>query len=147
MTAMIAEPQLEGPDQYQQTRVPRILIIDDDLNILRCFQRRFKRFGIDLVSTTDSHEGYYLAIEKQPDVVITDMGLPNKNGCWVISRLKGNSKTEHIPVLLLTGLRDHQSERLARFLGAEKTLEKPIRFRELIDQLRPYFPKDAYFEE
>lgn len=123
-----------------QTRPPRILCIDDDPNLIRSLQRRFKRHGVELLTAADGREGYQMALKTQPDVILTDMRMPCGNGCWLLSRLKATRETVRIPVLVLTGLVDQNSDWLATQLGAERILEKPIRFRNLLDHLQPYLP-------
>ena len=114
----------------------KILCIDDDSNITESLRRRFRRCGITLLSAHKGRHGCWLALTKQPDLIITDMKMPDGKGDYVVRRLKEDARTAAIPVIVLTGVDEPGlSERLYA-LGADSVLLKPTPFQELLAEIR-----------
>lgn len=82
----------------------RILIIDDDVAMLRLFGDFLSKEGFEIVTANNGNDGVRLAIEKIPDLIILDVMMPGKDGGQVGRELLDNNKTKNIPVIFLTGL-------------------------------------------
>ena len=80
----------------------RILIIDQDATFIQTVSNYFKSIGIEVYSTGDGIEGYRMAKEAKPGVVILDTELPNLNGFQVCRLLKGDDRYQHIPVVFVS---------------------------------------------
>ena len=80
----------------------RILIIDQDATFIQNVSSYFKSIGIDVVSSGDGIEGYRMAKEVTPGVVILDTELPNLDGFQVCRLLKGDDRYQHIPVVFVS---------------------------------------------
>ena len=80
----------------------RILIIDQDATFIQTVSSYFKSIGIDVVSSGDGIEGYRMAKEVKPGVVILDTELPNLDGFQVCRLLKGDDRYQHIPVVFVS---------------------------------------------
>ena len=80
----------------------RILIIDQDATFIQKVSSYFKSIGIEVVSSGDGIEGYRMAKEVTPGVVILDTELPNLDGFQVCRLLKGDDRYQHIPVVFVS---------------------------------------------
>ena len=80
----------------------RILIIDQDGTFIQTVSSYFKSIGIEVVSSGDGIEGYRMAKEVTPGVVILDTELPNLDGFQVCRLLKGDDRYQHIPVVFVS---------------------------------------------
>ena len=77
--------------------------------------------------------GYWLAVTEKPDVIITDLRMPQGEGEYVVECLKRNSDTSHIPIIVLTGIHEPGLEQRLLELGVEHTFSKPAPFDEVRD--------------
>ena len=80
----------------------RILIIDQDATFIQTVSSYFKSIGIEVVSSGDGIEGYRMAKEVTPGVVILDTELPNLDGFQICRLLKGDDRYQHIPVVFVS---------------------------------------------
>jgi len=118
-----------------------VLIIDDDQEMCRALAVRLAAHGARVWCAHDAAEGYIAAVRECPDVVVCDYVMPGGYGNTVMHRLRGNSVTRSIPLIVLTGRRiggvqDYALERELRSLGAVGYLTKPVEFDELLTELR-----------
>ena len=104
--------------------MPKVLLVDDDLPLVRMYQVAFQGSGINIVSAIDGEEAIQKAKKENPDLILLDLVLPKKNGFDVLKELKANSQTSQIPVFCLTVL--HQKEDIDKCLsmGAKDYLVK-----------------------
>ena len=112
----------------------RLLVIEDDLKILRGLDEGLHAEGYEVVTADDGSEGHRLATTQTFDCVILDRMLPGRDGLEVLSDLRraGNA----VPVLVLTA-RDAVEDRVAGLDGgADDYLVKPFAFAELLARLR-----------
>ena len=106
----------------------RILLIDDDDSVRSCLRLTLGQLGHTVIEARNGAEGLKLFASAQPDLVITDIVMPEKDGLEVLMTLR----KEGLPakVIAISGDRGKltatESLRLAQFLGASKVLEKPF---------------------
>ena len=120
-----------------------VLCIDDDPDISRIIQMRLIPFGVDVQRAFRGMQGFWSAIDMRPDVIISDMIMPDGEGNYILSRIRANPLTKHTPVIVLTGKRDVAMGRQMLALGANAYLFKPINLTELFDHLRQFIPLAA----
>ena len=100
-----------------------ILLVEDSKFLRIATERALSRAGYNVISASDGEEALAQAIAKIPDLVILDMLLPKLSGPEVLQKLKANSVTAHIPVLVLSSLSRKNEEKLVQD-GATAFLEK-----------------------
>jgi DNA-binding response OmpR family regulator len=101
----------EGPAQKKRlsteadtdTSRKKVLIVDDDRDLLHALNIRLSASGYDVVLATDAISGISVARKEKPDVIILDIGLPGDDGFTVIERLSSLDPDTHIPTIILTG--------------------------------------------
>ncbi|HEX3997926.1 MAG TPA: response regulator [Pirellulales bacterium] len=130
-TFAAVEPSHE-PIGKQFVPSPTLLCIDDDPEISRAIQLHLRSFGVEVIRAYSGIHGYWLAVTNKPDAIITDLGMPQGRGEYVLESLKANSKTAHIPVIVLTGERNAALARRLTDIGAAAILKKPVEFQELL---------------
>jgi two-component system KDP operon response regulator KdpE len=115
-----------------QTR-PRVLIIDDEVQIRRLLRVTLEAAGIEVHEAENGGLGLTEAASLHPEGIVLDLGLPDLDGKEVLRRLREWSQ---VPVLILT-VRDTEAETIAALdLGADDYLTKPFRALELVARLR-----------
>jgi CheY-like chemotaxis protein len=82
----------------------RILIVDDDPDIVALVVNRLRRNNYEVISSNDGESGYQKAIQSRPDLIIMDLMMPNLSGGEVVTLLKSNDITKDIPILFFTAL-------------------------------------------
>jgi signal transduction histidine kinase/DNA-binding response OmpR family regulator/ligand-binding sensor domain-containing protein len=153
----LSEPSLNGDTNIEVQSVPKvetILIVEDDADLMNYLGSILSEYQVQLAK--NGLEGYHLATEHQPDLIISDIMMPEMDGLELCQKLKSNIITSHIPVILLTA-RSLVEQKVEGFeLGADEYIEKPFndllllaRIKNLIDsrrKLRERFLKDFILE-
>ena len=112
-------------------RAPRVLIADDDRDILELVGFRLQTSGYDVLKAEDGEEALRVAAESTPDLVVLDVMMPKLDGYEVTRRLRAEEATARIPVILLTA-RVQEADIARGFeAGADDYLKKPFSPREL----------------
>lgn len=111
----------------------KVLVIDDEPQIIRALGINMQARGISMIAAATGKEGLKMAVEKKPDVVVVDLGLPDMGGVDVIDGLRRWSK---VPILVLSGRSDsvHKVEALNR--GADDYVTKPFNIEEFFARIR-----------
>ena len=110
----------------------RILIVEDEANIVKLISMRLERLGHAISSAASGSAALDVARALLPDLILLDVMLPELNGFQVLQQLKADPTTEPIPVLMLTA-RGHEHDIAAGLEGgAEDYIIKPFSFPELI---------------
>lgn len=112
-----------------------VLVIDDDPVILELLRVNFEIEGFDVICASDGEEGLQRAHADQPDVVISDVMMPRRDGLQVLTDLKGDPRTEDLPVILLSAKAQRSEVQHGLDLGADDYITKPFDPLELIDRL------------
>jgi len=102
-----------------------ILIVDDDkTNIIALTYILESEY--DILSLLDSTQTIQLVEAEKPDLILLDILMPEMDGFEVITLLKLNEKTKHIPVIFITGLDNIKAEENGLMLGAADYIAKPF---------------------
>lgn len=102
----------------------RILIIEDETTLQRALSEFLTTEGFEVLNASDGEEGLDMAKTKNPDLVLLDIILPKKDGYEVLSEIKKDERTDHIPVVLLTNLEAAEDVERAFNAGATTYLVK-----------------------
>ena len=134
---MTSDPPSPG-DGAPAPAAPLVLIVDDDERNRKLAQDVLRRSGFRTIEAADGRAAIALADDRQPDVVLLDLHLPDMEGRDVARALGEEERTAHIPVVALTALRypDGGARLLAD--GFVDYLEKPIDVRTFAGQVRRY---------
>ena len=112
----------------------RILIIEDDLALLRGLKDNFEEEGYAVSTATDGETGYRTIREEEPDLVILDLMLPKMSGYEVCRLARDEGITT--PILMLTARGEEADRILGLDLGADDYVSKPFSIREVLARVR-----------
>src|SRR5688572_13439942 len=119
----------------------RIVVIEDDPGILRGLAISLRAESYDVLTAANGADGYRIVREKQPDLVILDLMLPEMNGYEVCRELRKHGMAT--PILMLTA-QDHESYRIRGFeVGADDYVTKPFSVQEILGRVRAILRRSA----
>ena len=115
----------------------RILIVDDEPDILTVVVFRLKKAGYDVLTAIDGEQGLEMAGRERPSLILLDLQLPGIMGDEVCRRLKADESLKEIPVILLSASTTQIKEE-ARNMGVDDYLSKPYEPQELLAKVKKY---------
>src|SRR4030042_6735678 len=121
----------------------KILIVDDERDIIQALTIRLKRAGYDVIAAFDGAQGVFMAHKETPDIILLDIRMPARNGFNVVERLTRSTQTGTIPVIFLTGSPEKNAEERALELGARFYIKKPYDPEELLDAIKRALEEDS----
>jgi len=112
---------------------PKVLIVDDEPQIRRFLRTSLPPHGYEFVEALDAAGAIAAAAKERPDVIVLDLGLPDKDGFTVIQEIR---KTALTPIVVLSARGDVEGKVRALELGADDYLTKPFDMSELLARLK-----------
>ena len=117
----------------------KILLIEDEVLILRMYEKIFDFEGFSIVTSTDGIDGIEKAKTQHPDLILLDIMMPKMDGLRVLEQLKAAPETKSIPVVVLTNLSSDVVVKDAFAKGAAGYLVKSEVVNEkIVDEVRQY---------
>ena len=113
--------------------MPAILIVEDEKKIARFLELELKHEGYDVLTAFDGRSGLDTALEKDPDLLILDLMLPELSGIEVCRRLR---HTSDVPIIMLTAKDDVSDKVMGLDMGADDYVTKPFAIEELLARIR-----------
>jgi CheY-like chemotaxis protein len=107
-------------------RVGCVLVVDDDAATRMICSIILNAAGFSVIEASDAREGLELARSLCPDLVVTDVNMPLRDGFELTEALRRDEKTREIPVVFMSGYADESHKARARELGALAFLAKPF---------------------
>ena len=133
---------MRGENGENMGQKKRILIVDDERDIVKALTIRLQRAGYEVVTAFDGAQAIFMAYKEKPDLIILDVRMPAGDGFSVAEKLKESSNTVAIPVIFLTGSPEKNSEEKAMALGARFYVKKPYDPEELLDAVSRALKKE-----
>jgi DNA-binding response OmpR family regulator len=103
-----------------------VLVIDDDAFIRKTLEHYLWIEGFEVYSAKNGRAGLKMARKKQPELILLDWTMKGMNGLEVLSHLKHDEKTEHIPVFMMTAKGTMDDIEKAYDIGADNYITKPF---------------------
>ena len=113
----------------------KILIIDDEPDILEFLSYNFKKNGYDVFRAVDGRDGIKQAESTHPDIIVSDILMPNVNGIEMCKLLRNRSEFADTPFIFLSAVHDDYQVMHAMLSGADQYVSKPIRFEYLLSMV------------
>ena len=110
----------------------KILVVDDELEILELIAFNLKAGGYEVVTAADGPAAIHQACALAPDLIILDLMLPEMDGFTVCEILQRSPATAHIPIIMLTAWSSELSRIISLQTGAKDYIAKPFSPRELM---------------
>ena len=141
------QPSREIIEVGARRRVPRILVIDDNPDIMLLMQELLATRGYEVVAVPDAAQAEAEVRRQPPDLILSDVIMPGKSGYELCRELKDNAVTRLIPFVLITGLTDREDRLKGIECGADDFLNKPIYAEELFARVKSLLKLKDFTDE
>ncbi len=118
-----------------------ILVVDDDQSLRELLKLHLSSAGYSVTTASDGIEAGYAVLKNPPDLIITDVNMPNMDGYQFVEALKSDKSLPKIPVIFLTSMDDVAR---GKDLGAVGYITKPVRADRLLAVVAEHLPGGAY---
>jgi two-component system, OmpR family, alkaline phosphatase synthesis response regulator PhoP len=122
--------------------MPKILLVDDDTDILELLEYNLQKEGFDIRTATDGLKALEIAPVFLPDIILLDIMMPKLDGIETASLLRKIPELKNTYILFLTARSEEYSEVAAFEVGADDYIVKPIKPRALISRLKALIRRD-----
>lgn len=125
------EATVDRPKEYPKKLTKTLLIVEDNYELQISLRDIFRGY-YNVLLAENGEEGLQMAIENLPNIIITDVMMPKMDGIEMSASLQKNEATAHIPIIMLTAKKTHQSKLMGLRAGAIEFIGKPFQLNELI---------------
>ena len=126
---------------------PKILVVDDDPDLVRALRLRLKANDYQIATASDGYTAIASAQKEKPDLIILDLGLPAGDGFVVLERLQNSDALSGVPVIVLSARDPQSNEEKALKAGALAYFQKPADNDELLNSIRVSLPQRYTHEQ
>lgn len=116
----------------------KILVIDDETELLKAISIRLKTSGYEVSTAQDGQEGLEKAKSLNPDLIVLDILMPKMDGYEVCRLLKFDEKYKSIPVIMLTAKTQDIDKAMGKKVGADDYITKPFETQDLVEKIKKY---------
>ena len=116
----------------------KILIVDDEADILEILKFVLESQGYECITASDGEEGLNLAREVKPDLIILDVMMPKINGYKISRLLKYDNKYKNIPILMITARSQEEDKIIGEETGADEYITKPFNVDFVVEKVKSY---------
>ncbi len=113
----------------------KILLIDDELDIIEFLKLLLGDIGYDIITATNGREGLTKVLKENPDLILLDVMMPQMNGWEVCELIKANPSSKNTPVIMLTAKSDLSNKVKGMQVGATGYITKPFELDKIISQI------------
>lgn len=130
----------------QQRTAQRILVVDDDKEIVRLVQAYLEQAGFQVLTAYDGETALHSLRRDRPDLVVLDLMLPGRDG-WDVTRIvRGDSALAKTPIIMLTARVEDTDKIVGLELGADDYITKPFNPREVVARVRSVLRRSQFGE-
>lgn len=122
-------------DEQQQAKPQRVLLVDDDHEIVESVRFALEASGYEVLIARDGNQGLAMAEREDPDLVILDMMMPKRSGFLVLEKLR---RTRPVPlrVIMITANEGSRHKAYAEMLGVDDYIRKPFAMDRLMESVK-----------
>ena len=113
----------------------KILVVEDNVDSRELMHLHLTTEGFSVVIAANGQEGLYMANAEHPDLIITDIEMPELNGLDLVKELRAQPETRDIPIIVLSALGNAEMDKAIR-AGADRAMHKPVLLDGLADESR-----------
>ena len=121
----------------------RVLIVDDEPNIVISLEFLMKREGYEVLVARDGEEGLTAIRDQRPDLVVLDVMMPKRNGFEVCEAVRADPELAGVRILMLSAKGREAEVKKGLALGADAYVTKPFSTRELVDRVKSLLESGA----
>lgn len=121
-------------DHSKPGKKPLILLVEDN-DDLRFYLKDNLKHNFKIVEAVNGKDGWQKALALQPNLIVSDISMPEMTGLELCRKIKGDSRTAHLPVILLTALTEEEDQLAGLAGGANDYITKPFNFQILLSKI------------
>ena len=121
--------------QTTATEAKRILLVDDDREIIESMRFALENAGYEILVARDGNQGLAMAEREDPDLMILDMMMPKRSGFLVLEKLR-RSRPDPLRVIMITANEGSRHKAYAEMLGVDDYIRKPFPMDRLIESVK-----------
>lgn len=122
------------------TLMGTILVVEDTLSEMELMNHYLRESGYSVINAVSAKEAFNLAIEKKPDVILTDIVMPGMSGFELCRNLKKHPATENVPIVICTSKNQEIDRLWGMKQGADAYITKPFTREQLIRVVKSVTP-------
>ena len=123
--------------------MPRILVVDDDKKIVRLVRSYLEQANFEVLIAYDGETALHTIRRDQPDLVVLDLMLPDRDGWEIIRLIRGDPALARLPIVMLTARVEDADKIIGLELGADDYVTKPFNPREVVARVRAVLRRAA----
>ena len=124
----------EQEEQPGRTGAKRILLVDDDYEIIESMRITLEARGYEILVARDGNQGLAMAERENPDLLILDMMMPKRSGFLVLEKLRRTQK-DPMRIIMITANEGSRHKAYAEMLGVDDYIRKPFAMDKLLDSV------------
>ncbi len=121
----------------------KLLLVDDEPDILEFLSYNFRKNGFDVISAKDGVDGLKKAVKEIPQLIISDILMPEMSGIAMCKEIKKRAGLDSTPIIFLTAVHADDKPLSAMLLEGEKFASKPIKFELLLKMVNKLLNEKA----
>jgi chemosensory pili system protein ChpA (sensor histidine kinase/response regulator) len=121
-------------------KVPMVMVVDDSLTVRKITSRLLTRLGYQVVTAKDGVDAMEQLVDLSPAVMLLDVEMPRMDGFELTKRLRQDSKTKELPIIMITSRTADKHHNYALEIGVNEYLGKPFQEEELLGHIHRYAP-------
>jgi len=118
------------------TERKKILVVDDEEDIVKTLSFRLEASGYEVIAAYDGREALEKAKKEKPDLIILDLMLPRMDGYKVCGLLKADARYNKIPIIMFTAKAQEEDMELGKEVGTDAYIVKPFKSEVLLEKIR-----------
>jgi DNA-binding response OmpR family regulator len=122
-------------DETSETKRQRVLIVDDDHEIVESVRFALEANGFEVLVARDGNQGLAMAEREDPDLVVLDMMMPKRSGFLVLEKLR-RSRPVPLRVIMITANEGSRHKAYAEMLGVDDYIRKPFAMDRLMESVK-----------
>jgi len=135
LNASDTEKNDEGLKRQQINKKSVVLLVEDN-DDLRFYLKDNLKDTFFIVEASNGKEGWQKALSQHPDIIVSDISMPDMNGIDLCKKIKNDKRTLHIPIILLTALTGEEEQLKGLEIGANDYMTKPFNFEILLSKIK-----------
>lgn len=135
-----AKPELVYSAAMEQPGVARIMVIEDDPDLMRLLTHTLKSAGFNVIQAYGGEDALRKVKVQRPDLLLTDLAMPAMSGVEIIHQVKSNPGTSDIPCVAVTAYTWDNIAQAANQVGCDSFIPKPFNSVRLLQEVTKYVP-------
>jgi len=129
-TTVPEQPETPVTETTDASAAPAVLLVEDNEDF-RFYLKDNLRNNYKVLEAENGKEGWQKALASHPQLIVTDISMPEMDGITLVKKLKADKRTSHIPIILLTAITDEEQQLRGLGTGANDYITKPFNFEVL----------------